>query len=127
MRRACSENALSHGPSPTPRPPRAPRPPRSRACRGPYYGGDLLLPLVRERRPRRRVPALGAEQPPAAARPRVALLPGAGPVLERRPVGAPGADARHRTGRRSAGRRLVVGLGVARGRAPADGAPGREG
>src|ERR671936_2598996 len=127
MRHASSER-LSHGAPPTPRPPCAPRPPRGRACgRGSSHGGDLLLPLVRKRRPRRRIPALGAERPPAAARPRVTLLPGPGPVLERRPQGAPGADARHRARRRPAGRRLVVGVGLDRGRAPADGAPGGEG
>src|SRR5437870_9154403 len=41
---------------------------------------------------------------PAAARSRLALLPGAGAILERRPARAARADGRHRRGGRGRGR-----------------------
>ena len=83
-------------------------------------GRDLLLPLVRHARPRRRVAALEPEPPPAAQRPLFALLPGARPLLERRPGGRRPADGGDRRGRHRRGRVVLVGPGLGRGReAPA--------
>src|SRR5712691_6065375 len=74
---------------------------------------DLLLSLVLQRPARRPVRPLDAGRPRAAVRPRLALLPGARPLLQRRSTRAPRPDARDRRRRDRRGRQLVVGQGIA--------------
>src|SRR5204862_5219087 len=92
---------------------------RRRAGRARRDGGDLLLPLVRHARPRRRLAALEPERPRAPRRRLLALLPGGRAVLERPAVRGKAADVPDRRGRGGRGRRLLVGPRLARGPAAA--------
>src|SRR5690349_13094977 len=97
-------------------PPPGPDPSAQPACdcaSRPAYERDLLLSVVLEHEPRRRLRALDAEWTHAAPGRRVAVLSAARRVLERRPADAADADARDRVDRGRRGRQLVVGAGIA--------------
>src|SRR5439155_17822014 len=82
-------------------------------------GVDLLLPLVRHSGAGWSVAALEPEQPRAAGRRLLAVLPGARVVLEQQQARRRSADGPDRGGGRRRGGRFVVGPRVRRGRAPA--------
>src|SRR4051794_17200455 len=100
-------------------------PRRSRdAALGARVGGrgtrrlGLLLPLVRDARARRRLPALAAARARPARIRGIELLAGARPVLELGSRGARGPDGGHAPRRHRRRGRLVVGEGLGRERAP---------
>src|SRR4051794_1043156 len=84
--------------------------------RGGRFG--LLLPVVRNADGRRRVPALAAARLRPARLRGLELLARPRPLLELGPVRARGADGGDAPRRDRGCRRLVVGQGVGRGRAP---------
>src|SRR6478735_1868125 len=82
-------------------------------------GLGVLLPLVRDHRPRRQLPALVAARPYAAERHRLGVLSGTRDLLVRRPPRDRRADGRAAHGRRRRDRGLVVGSRLRRGHTPA--------